>query len=156
MKKVIIRGAVLSIYLIVFACSNVPQGLNDIFFSEFNNAKDVQWIKENDSIWNVSFYQKEFYYKTASYNLSGQKIALEWNIYGNEVPNDKVEKIRDLYPGCHVFDVFEIKTTNETKYIFEIEYQGELIGVFFTTDDNFKVLPKTHKRFRWRFEIMNN
>lgn len=156
MGKIVSRYVVAGIHLIVLACSEAPRGLNDVFLTEFNNAKDVQWEKENDSIWNVSFYQKKFHYRTVSYDLSGQRIAIERQIYEKEVPKNKLAAIKNLYPGCQVFQVFEKETIDGTKYIFEIEYQGELIGVFFEAVDNFKILPKTHKRFRWRYEIRND
>ncbi len=140
------------------SCSQVvPKAVDDAFHDKFLGAEDIVWDEGPDHDWMATFYMKKFHYMTAYYTPKGKFEAFEIEIYADDIPEELADRVFLKYPNATIYNVFEKnKVEGATDYIFEIENNGQLFGVYFRADGNFKNIPPDDYRFISRIQIENN
>jgi Putative beta-lactamase-inhibitor-like, PepSY-like len=103
------------------ACSqskNAPQNILKAFNQKFPNAKEVEWGKENENIWEAEFEvsNKDM---SANFNLKGEWLETESEIAKKDLPKSIKSVISTAYKG---YKIKEIGFTETPKYkAFEVE-----------------------------------
>lgn len=155
--KIRLPISILIVLLLLQSCSpSVPKVVENTFTEKFIGAEDMVWDEGPDKDWKVSFYMKKFHYMTAYYTSNGKFEAFEIEIYGDDIPVDMADKIFAKYPDGTIYNVFEKNRNRSKDYIFEIENNGKLFGIFFRSDGGFKIIPADDYRFTSRIHFEND
>ena len=158
MGKMKIKTALYIMLLFPFqSCLNtVPKVVDDAFIEKFFDAKDVVWVNGPNNDWIVTFYIKKFHYIKAYYTPIGTCKAFEIEVHDADIPKEFVNIIFSKFPGATLYNVFEKKSEKTTAYIFELEDNGQLFGIYFMKDGTYHIIPPDDFRFTSRIHIEND
>ncbi|QHI36153.1 hypothetical protein IMCC3317_15120 [Kordia antarctica] len=143
--------------LVVISCTpEAPSVVQESFTKQFENAQDICWFKDNDNLWEVSFYQEKFYYKTAAYNAQGKWLFISVEVTKDDVPNEFLVTLKKQFPDSFLIKIFKKHTNTENEYQFEIEDDGILYVLGFDVKNKLLVLENETYKLRNEFIIEND
>ena len=135
--------------------SSVSDELLKTFEIDYPEARGVEWTK-NRKFWKVTFYEKEFYYKSLCYRSTGEFISIEYEICLEDVPRTLLTKVAKVYPIDAVTAVFKRIEPDSFQYIFEIIYQGKMFGLIAYENGDLNTIAGDDERFTSRLIIEND
>jgi len=120
------------------ACSqtkNVPQNILNAFSHKFPNAKEVEWGKENENIWEAEFElsDKDM---SANFNIKGDWQETETELTRKDLPTAVNTKIKTAYKGYKVKEVGYTETPQLKAYEIEVKKGEKLIEVMLDNSGN--------------------
>ncbi|WP_028283547.1 hypothetical protein [Olleya marilimosa] len=153
--KTVFKAAFL--LLLVISCSpKVPFEVQESFTKQFKNPQDVCWLKTHDSTWEVSFYQRKFYYKTVAYSDSGKWMSTRIEVSEDSVPKQLLSALTKQVPEAFLIKIYNKNTSENNQYQLEILSKGKVYVVAFDTTSKLVVLEKETDRARNDFVIEND
>ncbi|MWW26019.1 PepSY-like domain-containing protein [Algibacter lectus] len=145
------------IFFIVSSCSiQAPTDVQESFEKQFKNAEDISYRRENDTVWQVSFYQEKFHYKTVAYTGKGNWLFTRTKISDGDVPNEVLLKLKKQFPKSFLIQSFQKITGTGNHYEFEIEDNGLRTLLECTVKNELVILENETYRLRNDFIIEND
>jgi len=113
------------------ACSqskNAPQNVLNAFNQKFPNAKEVEWGKENENVWEAEFElsDKDM---SANFNLNGDWLETETEIAKKDLPKSVSIAISNAYKGYRIKEIGFTETPKYKAFEVEVKKGNELIEV---------------------------
>lgn len=124
------------------ACSQkkvVPQKILDAFSQKYPNAKEVEWGKEEASIWEAEFEltDKDM---SANFNLNGDWLETETELTKKDLPSAVLATISNTYKGYKIKEIGFTETPELKAFEVEVKKGGKLTEVIL---DGFGKIIKT-------------
>lgn len=156
MKTKIIFLLIMATSILKSCSQSVPKVVDEAFLNKFVGARDIVWERNPDKEWIATFYMEKFHYMTAYYTKEGKFDAFEIEIHENDIPDDLASNVYSKYPNATIFNVFEKNMALTTDYIFEVENEGQLFGIYYSDSGASSKIPPDDYRFTSRIHIEND
>jgi len=115
--------------------TNAPQNVLNAFNQKFPNAKEVEWGKESENIWEAEFESSDKD-MSANFNLKGEWLETETELAKKELPARVKATIKTTYKGYKVEEVGYTETPQLKAYEIEVKKGEKLIEVMLDDSGN--------------------
>jgi len=114
MKRIIISLLMFSVIMLNAQTDDLPQKVNDAFYSKYPKARDVIW-KTDSKIYEIEFYQSGDMF-TALFDKDGNWIETGVVITDEELPVNFQQELNKKYPDAEIVYSEKVVTSNNISF----------------------------------------
>ena len=147
MKKMITAVVLSTVLLINAAFANKTESVNykieNAFYQEFSQAKEVTWEKTN------TFYRAAFKMNnevmTAYFSNEGQFMGVIRNILSTQLPINLQTSLKKEYDGYWISELFEFARPDSNGYFVTIQNADQIITLQSSDGSSWSTYSKSKK-----------